>query len=171
MIGGAPFGWKAKTGLRRAWIPSINGLGAKKGAGIWLAVMDMWKALEETSTRKNAPQAVILYDKFHVMRHLGMALDQVPKLEYGRLAGKDRSYIKGKKYAAIEPEEPDPGRSKGAKEAPGREQAPEQGLSAEGDFRTALGAVRQWDGHGGSSSTGKKHSNTSEFAPMKSSPR
>ena len=40
--------------------------------------MDMWKAFEK-STRKNAPQAAILYDKFHVMRHLGEALDQVEK--------------------------------------------------------------------------------------------
>lgn len=75
-------------------------LGEKKGAGIRLAVMDMWKAFE-LSTRKNAPQAAILYDKFHVMRHLGTALDQVRKREYGRLAGKDRSYIKGQKYTLL----------------------------------------------------------------------
>ena len=75
-------------------------LGDKKGAGIRLAVMDMWKAFEK-STRKNAPQAAILYDKFHVMRHLGEALDTVRKREYGRLAGKDRSYIKGQKYTLL----------------------------------------------------------------------
>ena len=62
--------------------------------------MDMWKAFEK-STRKNAPQAAILYDKFHVMRHLGEALDTVRKREYGRLAGKDRSYIKGQKYTLL----------------------------------------------------------------------
>jgi transposase len=75
-------------------------LGDKKGAGIRLAVLDMWKAFEK-STRKNAPQAAILYDKFHVMRHLGEALDTVRKREYGRLAGKDRSYIKGQKYTLL----------------------------------------------------------------------
>jgi len=75
-------------------------LGGKQCAGIRLAVMDMWKAFEK-STRKNAPQAAILYDKFHVMRHLGDALDTVRKLEYGRLAGKDRSYIKGQKYTLL----------------------------------------------------------------------
>src|SRR5574337_507972 len=51
-------------------------LGAKKSRRIRLAVMDMWKAFEK-STRKNAPQSAILYDKFHVMKHLGEALDQV----------------------------------------------------------------------------------------------
>jgi len=55
-------------------------LGEKKCAGIRLAVMDMWKAFEK-STRKPAPQAAILSDTFHVMRHLGDALDNVRKLE------------------------------------------------------------------------------------------
>jgi transposase len=42
-----------------------------------------------------------LFDKFHVMRHLGEALDQVRKSEYGRLAGRDRRYIKGQKYTLL----------------------------------------------------------------------
>lgn len=75
-------------------------LGNKKAKRIHLAVMDMWKAFEK-STRKNAPQAAILYDKFHVMRHLGEALDSVRKMEYQRLSGKDRSYIKGQKYTLL----------------------------------------------------------------------
>ena len=62
--------------------------------------MDMWKAFEK-STKKNAPQAAILYDKFHVMRHLGEALDKVRKMEYARLSGKDRSFIKGQKYTLL----------------------------------------------------------------------
>jgi transposase len=75
-------------------------LGPKKTKKIRLAVMDMWKAFEK-STRKNAPQAAILFDKFHVMRHLGEALDKVRKMEYARLSGKDRSYIKGQKYTLL----------------------------------------------------------------------
>ncbi len=75
-------------------------LGVKKAAGIKLAVMDMWRAFEK-STMKNAPKAAILYDKFHVMRHLGKALDTVRKQEYKRLSGKDRSYIKGQKYTLL----------------------------------------------------------------------
>jgi transposase len=50
---------------------------------------------------RRAPQAAILYDKFHVMGHLGKALDQVRKSEYGRLAGKDRRFIKGQKYTLL----------------------------------------------------------------------
>lgn len=74
--------------------------GVKKTRGIRLAVMDMWKPFR-TSTRKNAPKSAILFDKFHVMRHLGEALDKVRKSEYARLSGKERSYIKGQKYTLL----------------------------------------------------------------------
>lgn len=75
-------------------------LGTKKTKKIELAVMDMWKAFTK-STRNNAPGAAIIYDKFHIMRHLGEALDKVRKMEYARLSEKDRSYIKGQKYTLL----------------------------------------------------------------------
>lgn len=77
-----------------------NWLGANKINTIGLAVMDMWKAFEK-STKKNIPNAAILYDKFHVMRHLGESLDKIRKMEYYRLTGNDRSYIKGQKYTLL----------------------------------------------------------------------
>lgn len=75
-------------------------LGPEKCSGIKIAVMDMWKAFGN-STRRNAPQASILFDKFHVIRHLGEALDKVRKQEYARLVGEDRKYIKGMKYVLL----------------------------------------------------------------------
>ena len=75
-------------------------LGPKKSAAIRLAVMDMWKPFRK-ATNARAPQAAILFDKFHVMRHLGDALDQVRKSEYARLAGSERRYIKGQKYTLL----------------------------------------------------------------------
>ena len=75
-------------------------LGEKKAKKIRLAVMDMWRAFG-TSTRRNAPQAAILFDKFHVLRHLGKALDTIRKREYGRLQGKPRTFIKGQKYTLL----------------------------------------------------------------------
>jgi len=79
-------------------------LGGKKAKKIRLVVMDMWKAFEK-STRNNVPSAAILFDKFHVMRHLAEALDKVRKMEYARLSGKDRSYIKGQKYTLLSSKE------------------------------------------------------------------
>jgi transposase len=74
-------------------------LGPEKSQRIRLAVMDMWKPFR-TSTRKagHAPQAQILFDKFHVLRHLSTALDTVRKQEYARLSGSARRFIKGQKY-------------------------------------------------------------------------
>ncbi len=78
----------------------FTGLGAKKNAGIRLAVMDMWKPFR-TSPTTHAPHASILFDKFHVLRHLGDVLDTVSKSEDARLAGKDRRFIKGQKYTLL----------------------------------------------------------------------
>jgi len=77
-------------------------LGPSVSQRIRLAVMDMWKPFR-TSTLKaeHAPHASILFDKFHVIRHLGDALDQVRKAEYKRLTGKGRRYIKGQKYTLL----------------------------------------------------------------------
>ena len=75
-------------------------LGKKKSARIRLAVMDMWKPFRN-ATIVEAPQAAILFDKFHIMRHLGKALDTVRKTEYTRLSGRDRSFIKGQKYTLL----------------------------------------------------------------------
>jgi transposase len=75
-------------------------IGEKKAKRIRLAVMDMWKAFRN-STRQHAPQAAILFDKFHVLRHLSEALDKVRKHEYARLEGKKRTFIKGQKYTLL----------------------------------------------------------------------
>jgi transposase len=75
-------------------------LGPRKSTRIRLAVTDMWKPFRNAA-RAHAPQAAILFDKFHVLRHLGDALDQVRKAEYARLSGKDRAYIKGQKYTLL----------------------------------------------------------------------
>lgn len=75
-------------------------LGIKKCRGIRLAVMDMWKPFRN-ATLKHVPGISILFDKFHVIRHLGEVLDQVRKSEYARLTGKDRQFIKGQKYTLL----------------------------------------------------------------------
>jgi transposase len=75
-------------------------LGEKRCKKIRLAVMDMWKPFRK-STNRHAPGAAILFDKFHILRHLGEALDKVRKSEYGRLEGKKRKFIKGQKYALL----------------------------------------------------------------------
>ena len=62
--------------------------------------MDMWKPFRN-STKAHAPQAAILFDKFHVLRHLGQSLDKVRKAEYAHAMGPKRKFIKGQKYVLL----------------------------------------------------------------------
>jgi len=75
-------------------------LGPEKSHKIRLAVMDMWKPFRN-SLEHNAPRAAILFDKFHIIRHLGEALDKIRRQEYKRLPEKDRKFIKGQKYVLL----------------------------------------------------------------------
>lgn len=75
-------------------------IGQKASRNIKLAVMDMWKPFR-ASTLKNAPDARIVYDKFHVLRHLSDALDNVRRSEYHRVSGEDRRFIKGQRFTLL----------------------------------------------------------------------
>jgi len=114
-------------------------LGFKKSRKIKLAVMDMWKPFR-TVTKAKAPQAAILFDKFHIMRHLGEALDKIRKAEYARLSGKDRRFIKGQKYNLLSRHENLTLEGKRAlKILADRQQAPQHGLRPQGGLRSTLG--------------------------------
>lgn len=93
--------WVGGAGRKEADLDAFfTELGPKKAARIELAVMDMWKAFRN-SVQKNIPEARIIYDKFHIMRHLGDALDEVRRREYKRLKGQDRTFIKGQRYTLL----------------------------------------------------------------------
>lgn len=69
-------------------------LGERKAHRVHLAVMDMWKPFRK-STRRHAPQAAILFEKFCILPQFADALDKVHKQEYARLSGNGRAFIKG----------------------------------------------------------------------------
>jgi transposase len=51
--------------------------------------------------RRHAPQARVIFDKFHIMRYLGDAIDEVRRRECRRLVAKDRAFIKGQCYILL----------------------------------------------------------------------
>src|SRR5258708_16738856 len=79
---------------------SYKEIGPERCAHIRLAVMDLWKAFRNSANR-HAPEAAILFDKFHVIRHLGEAIDKVRKTEYARVTGSKRKFIKSQKYVFL----------------------------------------------------------------------
>ena len=60
----------------------------------------LWKAFAK-STREHAPQAAILYDKFHAIRNLNDALDKIRRSEYVRFSGQNRQFVKGQNYTLL----------------------------------------------------------------------
>jgi len=77
-------------------------LSPEKSTEIRLAVLNMWTAFRSSTLKpQNAPQATILYDKVHVLRHLQDAMDKVRKHEYARLARPGRRFIKGQRFAPL----------------------------------------------------------------------
>jgi transposase len=74
--------------------------GNRRAAGIQVAVMDMWKPFRQ-ATAEHAPNAEIVFDKFHILRHLNDALDEVRRAEYARVSGDKRRFIKGNRYTLL----------------------------------------------------------------------
>jgi transposase len=104
LVRGRPIWFGGEDRSEKSMALFYEQLGPRKSQGIRLAVMDMWKPFRNAAA-EHAPQAAVLFDKFHIMRHLGEALDKLRKAEYTRLAGKDRSFIKGQKYTLLSRQE------------------------------------------------------------------
>ncbi len=66
-------------------------------AGIEAVAMDMWQAFEN-SVCANLPNAVIVHDRFHIMKHLNTAVDQVRRKEHKALTKEGDTTLKGTKY-------------------------------------------------------------------------
>lgn len=104
LIRGRPIWFGGEDRSQASMNAFYDWLGPKKAKGIRLAVMDMWKPFRTVAAIR-APQAAILFDKFHVVKHLNEALDKVRKQEYARLSGQDRRYIKGQRYVLLSRQE------------------------------------------------------------------
>lgn len=74
--------------------------GKPRAKQITHAVMDMWKAFRR-SFAAHCPGVVILYDKFHVIRHLLEALNTVRKLEFKRASKSMKGLLCGKKFILL----------------------------------------------------------------------
>ena len=80
---------------------SVNGmwkaLSDDQKSNIEAVAMDMWKAFEN-SVAANLPHADIVHDRFHIMKHLNDAVDQVRRGEHKALKAQGDDTLKGTKY-------------------------------------------------------------------------
>ncbi len=84
----------AELGMRAASSESIRGVPEGE-------ISLPFSALHRAACERHAPKAVVLFDRFHIVRHLGDALDAIRRSEYKRVTGEDRSFIKGQRYVLL----------------------------------------------------------------------
>jgi len=65
-----------------------------------VACVDMWEPFTQ-SLRTHLPSAQIVYDKFHVLRHVNDALDDTRRAEFFREGGAARRLLRGKRWLLL----------------------------------------------------------------------
>jgi len=75
-------------------------IGRRRSSSIQTVCMDMWAAYLN-AVREHAPQAQILFDRFHLVQHLHRALDEVRRSEMRRLSKRERTWFKGTRYLLL----------------------------------------------------------------------
>ena len=88
-------GRKEKS-LKKFW----TWFGKERAQRITYAVIDMWAPFRN-SFRAYCPGVQIIYDKFHVIRHLLDALNEVRKAELTQALGRFRQTLSGKKFILL----------------------------------------------------------------------
>lgn len=83
-------------------------LSAEQRAWAFAVAMDMWPAFMNAAA-EHLPQATIVHDKFHVVKHLGDAVDKVRKQEHAALLQSGDDRLTGAKYLFLK----NPDRMKG----------------------------------------------------------
>jgi transposase len=71
----------------------------QRGA-IRAACIDMWLPFRQ-SIEQWLPRCRIVFDKFHIMKHAGMAVDEVRRAEFFRKGGPARELVKGKRWLLL----------------------------------------------------------------------
>jgi transposase len=80
--------------------PFWKWFGKQRARLITHAALDMWKPFRN-SFKAHCPNVQIIYDKFHVIRHLLEALNTVRKAELRRAAKRFRHVLAGKKFILL----------------------------------------------------------------------
>ena len=75
-------------------------LSAFQRSAIRAACLDMWKPFRQ-SLEQWVPQCRIVYDRFHILRHAGEAVDEVRRAEFFRKGGAVRDLVRGKRWLLL----------------------------------------------------------------------
>lgn len=76
---------------------ALESLAAGQRAGIEVVALDMWPAFMSAAKTK-APNADLVHDRFHAMKHMNEGVDTVRKQEHAELTEQALDWLRGKKY-------------------------------------------------------------------------
>jgi transposase len=76
---------------------ALEALPAAQLAKIKVVALDMWPAFMSAAT-VTVPQADLVHDRFHVVKHLNDAVDTVRKQEHAELSESSQDWLTGRKY-------------------------------------------------------------------------
>jgi transposase len=75
-------------------------LGKRRCGTLQVVCMDMWAAYVNL-VREHAPQAQILFDRFHIVKHLQEAVDEVRRSAMRRLTGQEKVTFKSTRWLLL----------------------------------------------------------------------
>ncbi|MGH9453161.1 MAG: ISL3 family transposase [Terriglobia bacterium] len=75
-------------------------LGRRRSATLRVVCMDMWQAYFK-AVRRHAPNAQVLFDRFHLVQHLNRAVDEVRRSEMRRLSGREKTSFKRTRFLLL----------------------------------------------------------------------
>jgi transposase len=75
-------------------------MGARRCHTLRVICMDMWAAYANL-VKQHAPQAQILFDRFHIVKHLNEALEEVRRSEMRRLSQKEKVPFKRSRWLPL----------------------------------------------------------------------
>ena len=75
-------------------------LPARRRRAVRAVCVDMWKPFLQ-SLREHLPKAAIVFDKFHVMKHVNAAVDETRREEFFRQTPRLRAVMRGKRWLLL----------------------------------------------------------------------
>lgn len=76
---------------------ALESLPAEQRGKLTAVALDMWPAFINAA-RSKAPNADLVHDRFHIMKHLNEAVDKVRRQEHAELSADSLDWLSGRKY-------------------------------------------------------------------------
>lgn len=92
--------WIGKDRTRETVHRFFDWLGKRRARSIEAVTMDMWAPYLDV-VRERAPQVEVCFDRFHVVRHLNAAVDEVRRSLVRQLARPAKALIKGTRFVLL----------------------------------------------------------------------